>query len=121
MELAYLWSKLTAMFYKIVSLLLVLLGVAHFFEGVTLPLSVDENFLHYSGIGLATAFLGILNFVYVYESPSSAVPKIILLSANILFIGFSILLISAGINVIYAWLAVILSIINCIMVLNHRV
>ncbi len=109
------------MFYKIVALLLVVLGIAHFFEGTSFPFEVDETFLHYSGIGLATAFLGVLNFVYVYETPTSPIPKIVLLSANIVFIGFSILLITAQINVIYAWIAVILSVINCVMVLNKKV
>lgn len=109
------------MFYKIVALLLVVLGIAHFLEGASFPLEVNETFLHYSGIGLATAFLGLLNFVYIYETPTSPVPKAVLLSANILFIGFSILLITSQINVIYAWLAVILSIVNCVMVLNKKV
>jgi len=109
------------MFYKIVALLLVVLGLAHFLEGMSIPIKVDETFLHYSGIGLATAFLGILNFVYVYETPTSPVPKTILLSANIVFIGFSILLITAHMNVIYAWIAVVLSVINCVMVLNRKV
>ncbi|MFT4568679.1 MAG: hypothetical protein ACI9FN_003648 [Saprospiraceae bacterium] len=72
-------------------------------------------------MGLATAFLGVLNFVYVYETPTSPVPKTVLLSANIVFIGFSILLITAHINVIYAWIAVILSVINCVIVLNKKV
>ena len=109
------------MFYKIVALLLVILGIAHFLEGTSFPLEVNETFLHYSGIGLATAFLGVLNFVYVYETPASPVPKAVLLSANIVFIGFSILLITSNMNVVYAWMAVILSVINCVIVLNKKV
>jgi len=109
------------MFYKLVSLSLVLLGVLHIFLDIQFPLTVDETFLHYSGVGLAMIFLGLLNFSYLYETPTSEIPKFILLSANILFIGFSILLVTNATDVAHSWAAIVLSVINSIMVLNHRV
>lgn len=110
------------MFYKIVALALVVLGLFHIFSGITsFPPEVDDEFLHYSGVGLAMIFLGLLNFSYIYEIPNSSVPQFILLSANILFIGFLTLLVTSNTDLFHAWAAIVLSIFNCIMVLNHRV
>ncbi len=109
------------MFYKIVALSLVLLGLIYLLSGVSWPLETSDSFLYHSGIGLATIFLGLLNFVYEYETPTSPVPKIVLLGSNILFIGYAILLITSDINKYYAWSVVILSVLNSLMVLNKRV
>ena len=109
------------MFYRLVSLALVLLGVIHIVMGIELPLEVNETFLHYSGVGLAMIFLGLLNFSYLYETPTSEIPQFILLSANILFIGFSILLVTNDTDLTYSWAAIVLSVVNSVMVLNHKV
>ncbi|MEL6391047.1 MAG: hypothetical protein AAFQ02_12890 [Bacteroidota bacterium] len=109
------------MFYRLVSLSLVVLGVLHIILGISSPLSVDETFLHYSGVGLAMIFLGLLNFSYLYETPQSKVPQFVLLSANILFIGFSILLVTNDTDLIHSWVAIVLSVFNSVMVLNHKV
>lgn len=109
------------MFYRSVSLTLVLLGIVHIILGIEFPIVVNETFLHYSGVGLAMIFLGLLNFSYLYETPTSEIPKIILLSANILFIGFSILLVTNNTDLIHSWAAIVLSVINSVLVLNHKV
>ncbi len=109
------------MFYRIVSLCLVVLGVFHLVSGLTWPLTIGPESLEKSAVGLASIFLGLLNFGYFYERPESKLPRITLLAANLLFIGFAILMITSSLGVTFGYIALVLSLINCIMVLNHTV
>lgn len=109
------------MFYRIIALSLVVLGTVHIIFNLTWPLTITPDSLEKSAIGLSSIFLGLLNWVYVYESPKSRIPKIVLLAANLIFIGFSILMITSGIDVTHGYAVLVLSLINCVMVLNHKV
>jgi len=79
-----------AMFYRIVAFALVGLGVFQIIDTLNGSLSLSAEKVELSAMGLASVFLGLLNIAYVYEIPESNVPKIVLLSANLLFIGYSI-------------------------------
>ena len=109
------------MFYRIVALALVVLGLYEIVTHLTYPIDVTPDTLERSAIGLATIFLGLFNWVYIYETPTSNLPKFLLLGANILFIGFSILLITSRIDPLHGYIALALSLSNCVMVLNHKV
>ncbi len=109
------------MFYRIVALGLVALGIYEILSHLSLPFDITPDSLEKSAIGLATVFIGLLNWIFVYESPESHMPRIILLSANIVFIGFAILLITSTIDPFHGYAALGLSLVNCIMVLNHKV
>ena len=109
------------MFYRIVALALVVVGLGHIIFSLTWPIDITPDTLEKSAIGLATVFLGLLNFAYVYETPHSTIPKIILFSANLIFIGFAILIISISINPTFGYLTLVLSLVNSVMVLNHKV
>ena len=109
------------MFYRIVAFALIGLGLFQILETLGLDFEITKEKVELSGMGLASIFLGLLNLAYVYEIPESKVPKIVLLSSNLLFIGYSILSISTQVIEIYGYIAIVLSVINCIMVLNHKV
>ena len=107
--------------YRIVAFALIGLGLFQILETLGLDFEITKEKVELSGMGLASIFLGLLNLAYVYEIPESKVPKIVLLSSNLLFIGYSILSISTQVIEIYGYIAIVLSVINCIMVLNHKV
>ena len=109
------------MYYRIVAIALVLLGLYEIISHLTYPISVSPDSLERSAIGLATIFLGLFNWVYVYETPESKLPRFLLLAANVLFIGFSILLITSTIDPLHGYIALALSLSNSVMVLNHKV
>jgi len=77
--------------------------------------------MFYKLVSLSLVLLGVLHIFLDIQTPTSEIPKFILLSANILFIGFSILLVTNATDVAHSWAAIVLSVINSIMVLNHRV
>lgn len=109
------------MFYRIVALLLVALGIFRILSNLSWPLDISPDSLENSTIGLATIFVGFLNLCHFYGKSDSVIPKIAVLAANLMFIGFSILLVTSGIDMIYGYIGVALSLINCVMVLNHKV
>ncbi len=109
------------MFYRIVAFALVGLGLFQILETLGLSLEINKEKVELSAMGLASVFLGLLNLAYVYETPESKVPKIVLLSANLLYIGYSIASISTQVVEYYGYTAIILSVINCVMVINHKV
>lgn len=109
------------MFYKIISLGLVLLGFLHILIGVGLSTEITQKILEYGAVGFCSILIGFLNFVYIYETPDSTIGKYILLGSNILFIGFSIAMITHNIDVIHAYLSGSLALICSILVLNRKV
>lgn len=109
------------MFYRIVAFSLVGLGAIQIFANLSWPVDLNQDLLERCAIGLSSIFLGLLNVGYVYETPDSPVPKTVLLTANILFIGFAVLLITSKTDPIFGYVAVALSLVNCVMVLNHKV
>ena len=109
------------MFYRIVAFSLVGLGAVQIIANLSWPLELSQELLERCAIGLSSIFLGLLNVGYVYETPNSRVPKIVLLTANILFIGFTVLLITTKTDATFGYVATALSIVNCVMVLNHKV
>jgi len=109
------------MFYRIVAFSLVGLGAVQIMANLSWPVDFTPDLLEKSAIGLSSIFLGLLNVGYVYETPESHVPKVVLLTANLLFIGFSILMITEQADVLFGYIAIVLSLINCVMVLNHKV
>jgi len=109
------------MFYRIVALFLVLLGIFRIVSNLSWPLDISPDSLDNSSIGLATIFVGLLNLCHFYSTSDSVIPKIVVLGANLMFIGFSILLVTSGIDTTYGYIGVGLSLINCVMVLNHKV
>jgi hypothetical protein len=109
------------MFYRIVAGALVLIGIFEILSHLSYPVDISPDTLEYSATGLATIFIGLLNLAYLYETPDSKVPMIVLLGSNLLFIGFAVLLITSDISTTFGYAAVGLSVINCIMVLNHKV
>ncbi len=109
------------MFYRIVALALVGLGLFYILSNLTWPINITPDSLEESAIGLSTIFLGLLNLAYVDESPNYRVPKLILLIANLMFIGFAILMVSSQIDVVYGYTALVLSVISCVKVINHKV
>jgi len=108
-------------FYRFIAFSLVILGIFQIVYNLSWPLDITPDSLEKSAIGLCTIFIGLLNLAYLYEVPSSSTPMIGLLGANLIFIGFAILLITSEIGVIYGYIALVLSLINCVMVLNHKV
>lgn len=109
------------MFYRIIAFSLVILGAVQIIANLSWPLELSQGLLERCAIGLSSVFLGLLNVVYVYETPNSPVPKTVLLTANILFIGFAVLLITTQADPIFGYIAIALSLVNCVMVLNHKV
>jgi len=109
------------MFYRFIAFALIGLGFFQIIETIGLSFEIDQEKVELSAMGLASVFLGLLNLAYVYEIPESNVPKIVLLTANLLYIGYSIASITTGVVEIYGYTAIVLSVINCIMVLNHKV
>ena len=109
------------MFYRIIAFSLVILGAVQIIANLSWPLELSQDLLERCAIGLSSVFLGLLNVVYVYETPNSPVPKTVLLTANILFIGFAVLLITTQADPIFGYVAIALSLVNCVMVLNHKV
>ena len=109
------------MFYRIIALALVGLGIFYIVSNLSWPLDVTPGSLEKSAIGLATIFIGLLNLAYFYDTPASNIHKIVLLAANLVFIGFAILLITSSISIYYGYFCLILSVINCVIVLNHKV
>jgi len=110
-----------AMFYRIIAFALIGLGLFQIIETIGLSFEINKEKVELSAMGLSSIFLGLLNLAYLYEKPESDVPKIVLLSANLLYIGYSIASISTQVVEVYGYIAILLSVINCIMVLNHKV
>ncbi len=108
------------MFFRFISLGLVLIGVYHILSKATFSASPDTEMLEYAAVGLSTIFIGVLNFVYLYETPSSKLPKIILIACNLIFIGYTFMMIGSGVDRIEAWLAAFMTIISSVIVLNNR-
>ncbi len=109
------------MFYRIIAFALIGLGLFQIIETIGLSFEINKEKVELSAMGLSSIFLGLLNLAYLYEKPESDVPKIVLLSANLLYIGYSIASISTQVVEVYGYIAILLSVINCIMVLNHKV
>ena len=110
------------MFYRIVAFTLVVLGILQILQTLGWSLTINKDTVELSATGLAAVFLGLLNLGYLYEIPNnSQVPKVVLLTANLIFIGFAIASISTHLFEWYGYLAIALSVINCIMVINHKV
>ncbi len=109
------------MFFRFISLGLVLIGVFHILSKATFMSQPDLSMLEYWAVGIATIFIGVLNFVYLYETPASKLPKIILISCNLIFIGYTFLMINAGVDRIEAWISALMTVVSSIIVLNNRV
>ena len=108
------------MIYRITCIGLILIGIIHMGESY-LELGVSESFLIDSGIGVSTILMGLLNFVYLYETPKSPVPRYILLTVNTLYIGYIILMIGNSVHLIPSYLTLAFLILTSVLVLNRKV
>ncbi len=109
------------MFYRLTSILLILFGIydgfceSHFFESPTVLV-----FFESLSKGFGLIFLGVLNFVYLYETPTSWLPKAILLTCNVFYIGFLVWTLRFGINGFDSAVGICL-LITSILVMNKKV
>lgn len=109
------------MFYKILSLSLVFLGAFHVAHAFLYAPAIDENMMWEVSEGVTTVLIGILNYIYLYESQKTEIPKAILLGSNALFLGYLILMISHKMNLAPSYLALVLVLCCSILVLNKKV
>lgn len=109
------------MLYRLTSLLLIILGI---FEGINESHFLDNPsvpaFFESLSEGFALIFLGVLNFVYLYETPASWVPKAILIACNVLYIGFLVWTLRFGIDVFPSIVGICL-LVTSILVVNRKV
>ena len=109
------------MFYKIISIALVLLGAFHVGHAFYAASTINEIVMWEVSEGVTTVLIGVLNFVYLYESNRTNIPQYILLGCNALFIGYLILMVTSNINLIPSWIAMVLVLFSSILVRNHKV
>ena len=109
------------MLYRLTSIFLILLGIYYGLnEGEFLKQPTIAHFFESLSKGFGLSFLGVLNFVYLYETPQTPLPKIILLLCNALYIGFLVWTLRFGID----WLNSVVGIsllITSILVMNKKV
>ena len=101
-----------------------LIGMGGFYIGrfSTHINDITEHGLFIASMGISTLLIGILNYVYIFETPDSPLPRIILLASNGLFIGFMILMItSKSDDLIPSYITLALVLISSLMVLNKKV
>jgi hypothetical protein len=109
------------MFYRLSSIGIVVLGVFQIAYAFFQHIHIDEEMINILARGMSTALIGLLNFVFLYETPRSNVPRIILLGANGAYIGYLILMITTHVALLTSWASLALLFITSILVLNRRV
>jgi CHASE2 domain-containing sensor protein len=109
------------MFYKILSASLVLLGALHVGHAFFYGNGVNESVMWEVSEGVTTILIGILNYIYLYESQNTQIPKAILLVSNALFIGYLILMVTHHMNVIPSYISLVLVLTCSMLVLNKKV
>ncbi len=112
---------LSYMFYKILSISLVLLGAFHVGHAFYSADTINEIVMWEVSEGVTTVLIGVLNYVYLYENSKTHIPEYILLACNALFIGYLILMITSHVNVIPSWIAMVLILCSSVLVLNKKV
>lgn len=109
------------MFYRLTSIILILLGIYYGLnEGDFLSKPSIPHFFESLSKGFGLTFLGVLNFVYLYETPSTPLPKIILLTCNTIYIGFLVWTLRFGIEWFNSTVGICL-LITSILVMNRKV
>ncbi|MDG2448572.1 MAG: hypothetical protein P8M34_03005 [Saprospiraceae bacterium] len=109
------------MFYRLTSIILIILGIYYGLnEGAFLDQPTIPHFFESLSNGFGLTFLGVLNFVYLYETPTTPLPKIILLFCNVIYIGFLVWTLRFGIDWFNSAVGVCL-LITSILVLNKKV
>ena len=109
------------MLYKLTSILLIVFGIydgfceSHFFNTPTIPI-----FFESLSKGFGLIFLGVLNFVFLYETPASWLPRTILLASNVFYIGFLVWTLRFGFNPFDSMVGICL-LITSILVINKKV
>lgn len=109
------------MFYRILAIAMLLLGIAHIGYAFLDFADQDVKLLQELGRGIAIIFMAVLNYSYLYEENTNNIPKAVMLGSNVLFIGYVILSITLGVDVIPSYIAAALSLCSSILVLNHKV
>lgn len=109
------------MFYKILSLSLVAFGSYHVVHAFLYASAINEYVMWEVSEGVSTILVGILNYVYLYETHNTETPKTILLACNGLFIGYLVLMIVSHLNVIPSYISLTLVFACSILVLNRKV
>ena len=109
------------MFYRLSSLGIVVLGVFQIAYAFIQHIHIDEEMINILARGMCTVLIGLLNFVFLYETPKSNIPRIVLLGANGAYIGFLILMITTHIALLTSWATLALLLFTSILVLNRRV
>ncbi len=113
---------LSPMIYRIISYALIAMGGFYIGRFLAHLNDINDHHLFIASLGISTLLIGILNYVYIFETPSSPIPKILLLASNGLFIGFMILLItSKSDDLLPSYITLALVLISSIMVLNKKV
>ena len=109
------------MLYRLTSLLLIVLG---FFQGLNESHFLEnpsvQAFFESLSSGFGLIFLGVLNFVYLYETPTSWLPKAILLTCNVVYIGFLVWTLRFGIDMLHSLEGICL-LVTSILVMNKKV
>lgn len=109
------------MFYKILSLSLIVLGAFHVVHAFLNAAEINANVMWEVSEGVTTILIGVINYVYLYESNQTETPKTILLACNGLFIGYLVLMIVSHLNIIPSYIALVLVFTCSILVLNRKV
>lgn len=109
------------MFYRLTSLLLIFLGIFHgLHESHFLNEPNFKTFFESLSEGFGLIFLGVLNYVYLYETPTKGLPKAILLTCNVFYIGFLVWTLRFGIDWFNSVVGICL-LITSILVMNKKV
>lgn len=107
-------------FYRIISILLVVLGIYHIVYAFVVD-GGDMRILTWDiAEGVSTVLIGLLNFLYFYENSQSILPKYIILASNALFIGYLALAIAHHVHLYPSLIAMILVFISSALILNNR-
>ncbi len=99
---------------------LVAIGLWQIGQSIVSGPEIDTQELWSATFGVSLILIGILNFVFLYESHTTT-PKYILLMTNACYIGFAIYLISISASQWEAIAAITLILICSILVLNRKV